>query len=232
MLKFYYAPLSPNARRVWLTLLEKQIPFESVLMQLNGDQFQPEFAAINPFHHIPAIVDGDLRVVESLAILDYLEAKYPQPSLLPSDPEAIATVRMAQMVTTNELGPAVFGLIVRSQEPEHLERIRPQVAQGLNFLNELLGDRPYFGSEALTLGDIVAGVVVSLLPYVQVDLADYPALQAWSERLMAREAWQKTQPNPAQFEEFKRRVKIIARLRLRQQLGGRPRSKAIVATNS
>lgn len=229
MLKFYYAPLSPNARRVWLTLLEKQIPFESVLMQLNGDQFQPEFAAINPFHHIPVVVDGDLRVVESLAILDYLEAKYPHPSLLPGDPEAIATVRMAQMVTTNELGPAVFGLIVRSQEPEHLERIQLQVAQGLGFLNGLLGDRPYFGSDELTLGDIVAGGVVSMLPYLQVDLADYPPLQAWSERLMAREAWQKTQPTPEQFEEFKRRVKIIARLRLRQQLQGQRRPKAIAA---
>lgn len=51
MLKFYYSSLSPNARRVWLTLLEKGIPFEPVLLNLDGDQFQPEFVAINPFHH-------------------------------------------------------------------------------------------------------------------------------------------------------------------------------------
>ncbi|MBD2098529.1 glutathione S-transferase family protein [Trichocoleus sp. FACHB-591] len=227
MLKFYYAPLSPNARRVWLTLLEKQIPFEPVLMQLNGDQFQPEFAAINPFHHIPVVLDEGVRVLESLAILDYLEAKYPQPALLPTEPQAIATVRMAQMVMTNELGPAVFGLVVQPEEPKQLERIQLQVAQGLSFLNELLGDRPYFGSDQLTLGDVVAGVVVSLLPYVQVDLVSYPALKAWSERLMAREAWQKTQPNPQQFEEFRRRVKIIAKQRLRHYLQGRRRDKAI-----
>ncbi|MBF2022554.1 MAG: glutathione S-transferase family protein [Hydrococcus sp. C42_A2020_068] len=47
MLKFYYNPISPIARRVWIVLLEKNIPFESVLVNLNGDKFQPEFLAIN-----------------------------------------------------------------------------------------------------------------------------------------------------------------------------------------
>ena len=43
MLKFYYNPVSPNVRRVWLTLLEKEIPFETVLVKLDGDQLQPDF---------------------------------------------------------------------------------------------------------------------------------------------------------------------------------------------
>ena len=38
MLKFYYLPLSVNARRVWVALLEKQIPFEPILLNLDGDQ--------------------------------------------------------------------------------------------------------------------------------------------------------------------------------------------------
>ncbi len=43
MLKFYYSRLSINARRVWVTLLEKNLEFESVFMKLSGDQFQPDF---------------------------------------------------------------------------------------------------------------------------------------------------------------------------------------------
>ena len=84
MLKFYYHPTSVNARRVWVALLEKQIPFEPILINLDGDQFSEDFTAINPLQRIPVIVDNKLRVVESLAILDYLEAKYPTPSLMPS----------------------------------------------------------------------------------------------------------------------------------------------------
>ncbi len=53
MLQFYYSRLSINARRVWVTLLEKGLEFEPILMKLNGDQFQPEFLELNPFHHIP-----------------------------------------------------------------------------------------------------------------------------------------------------------------------------------
>ena len=73
MLKLYYTPLSLNARRVWVALLEKQIAFEAIELNLDGDQFGPDFLAINPFHRIPVLIDGDLTLVESLAILDYLQ---------------------------------------------------------------------------------------------------------------------------------------------------------------
>jgi glutathione S-transferase len=76
MLKFYYAPISANSRRVWITLLEKQIPFEPIIVDLDGEQFQAEFTAINPLQRVPAIVDNQLRIIESLAILDYLDVRY------------------------------------------------------------------------------------------------------------------------------------------------------------
>lgn len=73
MLKFYYAPLSVNSRRVWIALLEKQIPFEPIRLDLDGDQFSPEFTTINPLQRVPVVIDDGLRLVESLAILNYLE---------------------------------------------------------------------------------------------------------------------------------------------------------------
>ncbi len=81
MLKLYYTPISMNSRRVWVALLEKQIPFEPLALNLDGDQFKPDFLAINPFHRIPVLVDEDLTLVESLAILDDREAEYPTPAL-------------------------------------------------------------------------------------------------------------------------------------------------------
>jgi glutathione S-transferase len=85
------------ARRVWHTLLEKKIEFEPIVMKLNGDQMQSEYVELNPFHHVPMIIDGNFRLIESLAILDYLEAKYPIPALLPKETQALATVKMVQM---------------------------------------------------------------------------------------------------------------------------------------
>ncbi|MBD2128198.1 glutathione S-transferase family protein [Microcoleus sp. ZQ-A2] len=201
MLKLYHIPLSANSRRVWITLLEKSLSFEEVILKLDGDQYQEEFLKLNPFHHIPVLVDDDFRVVESLAILDYLEAKYPTPSLMPTDAKAIATVRMVELVTINELLPPTIQLTsqalgVLENESQKLEKAHQKVLSVLTFFESLLGDSPYFGSEFLTLGDIAAGTVVPQLPSMGVSLDDYPKIQAWSERLMARDSWQKTQPSP------------------------------------
>ncbi len=62
MLQFYYAPLSVNARRIWIALLEKHIPFEPILLNLDGDQFSAEFTAINPLQRVPVVVDDGLRI--------------------------------------------------------------------------------------------------------------------------------------------------------------------------
>src|SRR5690348_13860199 len=145
MLKFYYNPVSPNVRRVWLTLLEKEIPFETVLVKLDGDQLKPNFLEINPFHHIPVVVDDGFRVVESLAILDYLESKYPTPAMLPTDPQQLATVRMVQMVTANELFPKVISLIYESEDSPQFAEAKQHIDQVLKFFTVALGAGTFFG---------------------------------------------------------------------------------------
>ncbi|NET83670.1 MAG: glutathione S-transferase family protein [Moorea sp. SIO1F2] len=220
MLKFYYNPLSPNVRRVWLTLLEKNLTFETVLVKLDGDQFQPEFLDINPFHHIPVLEDDGLRLVESLAIMDYLEAKYPTPALLPTSPEALAKVRMVQLLTANELFPPVVQLICQKEDSPQFTRAKQKLDTVLKFLSELLGNSPYFASDQLTLGDIVAGAAISLLLKLEINLTDYPNMDQWFKRLMQREPWQKTELSAEDFEEFKRRVKVLVKLRARELIGG------------
>ncbi|MEO0374929.1 MAG: glutathione S-transferase family protein [Cyanobacteria bacterium P01_A01_bin.17] len=217
MLKFYYNPLSPNARRVWLTLLEKQIPFEPMVIKMDGDQYQPDFLAVNPFHHIPVVVDDGLRIVESIAIMDYLEAKYPTPALMPTEvsdrPAAIATIRMAQLVTANEFFPKVIPLICEDKDSPKWQQAQQELP--LAFMSELLGDSLYIGGDMFSLGDIVAGIAIQLTAALGVSLGSYPNLKQWQQRLMDRAPWQSTQISEPDLENFRRRVKVMVRLRQR-----------------
>lgn len=214
MLKLYHQPLSQNSRRVWILLLEKGLEFELVEMKIDGDQMQPEFLALNPFHHIPVLVDDGFNVVESLAILDYLEAKYPT-GTLPADAKDLATVRMVQMLTVNELAPAMNPLINRMMgfalvnDSQKLAEANQKIATVLKFFENLLGDKEYFGGEKLSLGDIVAGCSVTLLPILDFSLTDYPKIGKWCDILTQRPAWQHTQPTPEAIEAFKERMKAL-----------------------
>lgn len=216
MLKLYYAHPSAYARPVWLALLEKQLPFELIPVDLSGEQFEPEFLALNPFSHVPVLVDGDFRVIESLAILDYLEARYPDLPLLPSDAIALARVRMVQLVTLNELLPAVFKLLVHdensSEKSAELEYAQLRAINTLSFLENLLGDSPYFASEQLTLAEIVAGTLVYRMPDLGIALTDYPRLNVWSERLLSRPTWRQIELNSEEWSNFKRRMRVIPKI--------------------
>jgi glutathione S-transferase len=213
MLKFYYHPLSPLARRVWLTLLEKQIPFEAQEVNLLGDQLKPAFLALNPFHHVPVIEDGDVRLIESLAIADYLDAAYPQIKLTPIDPAALGQMRMVQMVVANELIPMLVAVVGANGNIAAADPQWERLVVGLRFLAEQLESQPFFGGAQLSLADIVAGSAVELLQRLGVDLSGYGALEAWLRRLGDRPAWQQTRPDDVSFERWQRFVKAMIKRR-------------------
>lgn len=211
MLTLYHTPISPNSRRVWITLLEKGLEFELKEIQLDGEQIKPDFLAMNPFHHIPVLVADGFNIVESLAILDYLEAKYPTPAMLPNDAKDLAVVRMVQLVTVNELMPALFALVplilgLPGGDAEKIKQAQHKVATVLTFFENLLDDRPYFGSHNLTLAEVVAGTVIPRLSKGGVSLSDYPKLSAWCDRIVTRPTWQATEPTPEVIEAFKSRM--------------------------
>ncbi|MEM7594705.1 MAG: glutathione S-transferase family protein [Cyanobacteria bacterium P01_A01_bin.83] len=210
MMQFYYHPLSPLSRRVWIALLEKEIQFTPVIVNLqDGEQFKPDFLAINPFHHVPVIIDDGLRIIESLAILDYLESKYPKHPLLPQDSSRLAKVRMAQMVANNELSSLVIPLISETEDSPKLGQTKRKIKRILQFLAELLADDAYFGGDCLSLGDIVAGNAVILVGKLGFDISQVDKIEQWCDLLMTREVWQQTQPNDEQVAIFKQTVQKL-----------------------
>ena len=83
-MKLYGALLSPFVRKVALAATEKGIDYDLILTSPGTPD--PDFRVASPFGKIPAIRDGDFLLADSTAIFTYLEAKHPEPALLPADP--------------------------------------------------------------------------------------------------------------------------------------------------
>ena len=104
MLKFYFN-LSPNPSKVALFLEETGLPYEPVPVDTRrGQQFEPSFLAINPNGKVPAIVDGEVTVLDSNAILLYLAEKTGQ-FLPPSDPKTRGEFLSWLMFVATGIGP-------------------------------------------------------------------------------------------------------------------------------
>ncbi|HLL31009.1 MAG TPA: glutathione S-transferase family protein, partial [Allosphingosinicella sp.] len=84
----YGASLSPFVRKVLAYGAEKGLELEHKPIGLGSDD--PDFLASSPFRKIPGFSDGDFAISDSSAIIHYLEAKYPEPALIPAEPEARA----------------------------------------------------------------------------------------------------------------------------------------------
>ena len=95
-MKFYGYWRSSAAYRVRIALNLKQLSFENLpvhLVKNGGEQHSDSYKALNPAELVPTLVDSDISLNQSLAIIEYLDEMYPQPALLPQEPAAKAKVR-------------------------------------------------------------------------------------------------------------------------------------------
>jgi glutathione S-transferase len=86
MIVLYHASHSTCSQKVRMVLAEKQLAFQEVRLDLaKKDQLKPEYLALNPNGVVPTLVDGDAVIIESSVICEYLDERYPQSPLAPTD---------------------------------------------------------------------------------------------------------------------------------------------------
>jgi len=104
--KLYTYFRSSASFRARIGLHWKGIAFEPVFVHLRrGEQLGPEYLAENPEGRVPLLVDGDVRLSQALAILEYLEETHPEPALLPASPEERARVRQLALCIVADTQP-------------------------------------------------------------------------------------------------------------------------------
>jgi maleylacetoacetate isomerase len=106
--KLYTYYRSQASFRVRIALNLKGLAHDDTFLHLEkGDQFAAEYKALNPQMVVPTLIDGEVKLFQSLAILEYLDEKYPEPPLLPGDAAARAWVRGLALINIADSHPLI-----------------------------------------------------------------------------------------------------------------------------
>ena len=190
-----YTASTPNGRKASIAIEELELPYEVVHIDISkGEQFQAEFLEISPSNKIPAIVDGDMAMMQSGAILLYLAEKTGK--LAPAYDTAAYWVMMQWMMwQMSELGPMLgqahhFLKFNRGVSEYAEERYGGEAQRLYRVLNARLEDREFVVDE-LSVADIAIWPWVSRFSFQAIDLRDYPNVLEWYMRLAERPAFQR-----------------------------------------
>ena len=198
---------SPYARKVRIALAEKKIPFELLTeVPWNSDAQAPQY---NPLEKIPVLIlDDGTSVYESSFILEWLETKYPEPPLLPADPDQRLAAKRLQVLADGVCDAFVLYFFER-RRPEAqrsqpwIERQLRKIHGGMNEIARLTPRQGYCIGDRFGLGDIAVACVVGYLTARAPEIewqSRHPHLPALYDRLMQRESLRTTVPYPQQIE--------------------------------
>lgn len=179
--------LSGNCYKVRLLLSLLDLPYERIEIDfLGGAHKTPEYLRINPLGQVPAIIDGDIHIRDSQAILVYLARRYGGEDWLPTDAEGLARITQWLSNAANEImhGFAVarwFHLMKRTQVDVALATERAH--NFLRMLNAHLQDRNWLEFDRPTIADIACFPYIALSHQGKIELHDYPHVQVWLARI-------------------------------------------------
>lgn len=197
-MKIYGFPLSPFVRKAMLVAQEKGLAFE--LVPANPMHPTEDFLAASPYGKIPAIDDDGFLLADSSAIAVYLDANYPDPALLPADPQARARAawfdEVADTVVMAAGGPMLFNRLVApkflGQEGDEAaaQAAEEAITGRLGYLEQTLGQDGWLDGQ-FSLGDIAVASVLRSFAYAgwTLDETAFPKISAWYGRVTARPAW-------------------------------------------
>jgi len=206
MIRFYYGSGSPFSWRVQLVLEEKKLPYEAVLLSFSkGEHKSAEHLARSPHGKVPALTDDGLTLYESSAIVEYLEERYPKPSVMPADPAARALVRIEELEcllylaeTFRAVARQAFFTPPEQRDAAALDAARAEVRSQLERLEARAAGR----RARYIVGDEPSRADFTWLPFVEiagragtdVDRARTPWLIDWRETMRARPSYERSYP--------------------------------------
>lgn len=190
--------VSTNPRRVLIYLAEKGIALERVDVDIApGAPRDADFLRLSPAGKIPVLeLDDGTALIESAAIVEYLEELHPDPPMIGVEPAARARVRADERIVSDLI--AWTGVLARhasplfkdrvDQQPAAAEAARPLVAGQLDMLERRMGDHAFLSGDKPSIADCSLCALLQVcrdrlaLPLV----AGHPGLQAWFERFDKR----------------------------------------------
>ena len=193
----YGSTISPFVRKVAAYCSEKGIEID--LRPVGIGDPDPGFRAASPFRKMPALVDGDYALADSSAIIHYLEAKYPDPPLIPSDPKERGKVVWfdewsdtllfacgAKMFFNRVVSPRFLGREGDLAAADAAER--DDLPGLLDYLESVIPDSGYLVGDRLTLADLSVASPFANFRHMDlaIDPARYPRIVAYTEAILAR----------------------------------------------
>ena len=203
-MKLYMVPLAPNPTKVMLYIAERaelgvDMGIEQIVVNtVKGRHKEPAHLARNPFGTVPVLeLDDGSHLVESLAIIEYLEDRFPENGLLGATPEERGKARDVERIIDlriagpmGQYGHAKNSPLGRPPNPELAARMEQSVQTPLDYLEDLLSDgRPLLLGDRPSIADCTLQASLQFLRYVEADLfGDRQRLRNWDTHYRTRPA--------------------------------------------
>ncbi|MEC9196453.1 MAG: glutathione S-transferase family protein [Pseudomonadota bacterium] len=199
MNRLYHVPLSPFCRKVRLVLAEKRIEVE--LVEERYWEMQPDFMRRNPAGKVPVLKLDGRTLTESMAICEYVDELYPEPSLMPQSAEGRYEVRRLVSwfddkfhhdVTANLLYERVNRKLMKTGYPDSraVKLGAQRIKYHLDYMAWLLDHRRWLAGDRMTLADFAAAAHLSSLDYISdVDWNRSDVVKDWYAKIKSRPAF-------------------------------------------